>query len=178
MMTELPDLSTQQVVRILVFSDSHGRLDFMRRCVAKHPEVDLVVHLGDLCSSYGDLARMLRKPLAAVAGNCDGSLYGSQLPNVLVLNLAGQWFLATHGHLFGVKQQVGPLLEAAAAQPQPINVILFGHTHQMLDRAVDWHGRKFLLLNPGNSRGGMMAPASAMFLVISPLGVSRERLLD
>jgi uncharacterized protein len=178
MKTEIPDLSSQQVVRILVFSDSHGRLDFMRRCVAKHPEVDLVVHLGDLCSSYGDLAGLLKKPLAAVAGNCDGSLYGSQLPNLLVFNLAGRRFLATHGHLYGVKQQLGPLLDAAAAQPQPIDVILFGHTHQMLDRTIDWHGRKFLLLNPGNSRGGMMAPASALFLVINPLGISRRHLLD
>jgi XTP/dITP diphosphohydrolase len=169
--------SQEENLQILVFSDSHTRSDFMVRCVARYPDTDLVLHLGDHCASLDELALTLGKPLVGVAGNCDGWL-GLKLPGQLLLTLSGKRVFLTHGHAFGVKQQQRDLLKFAASKPIQADAVLFGHTHQSVDRLLDWHGRPVLLLNPGSAHGSTYAPASAMMLRIDATGFKQTLLLD
>jgi len=163
----LAALALRGTARLLVLSDSHGRLDFMRRCMEAHDDVDLVIHLGDHGENPDELSDTFTRPYVAVAGNND-SRYRSRLPDQLTLRIAGQYLFLAHGHRHGVKQQLRVLAEAAIGQPEAVSVVLFGHTHQKLERTIDRHGRRLSLFNPGSARGSAQAAASALLLEIDP----------
>ena len=59
------------ILNILVFSDSHAGLSFMRACI-NYAKPDAIVHLGDC---YDDAQVIMEEyphiPVHAVAGNCD-----------------------------------------------------------------------------------------------------------
>jgi putative phosphoesterase len=175
---ELAKLASQSEVNVLVFSDSHGSAEFILRTAAGHPEADLAIHLGDHCDKLADLASRCPVRLTGVAGNCDGWT-GRHLPNQQLIVLAGQRVFFTHGHLYKVKQQLAAVLAAGAEKPNLADVILFGHTHQYLEKTVDWQGRPILLLNPGCSRTGLCGPpASALLLQLQPGQLVCRLLLD
>ena len=72
-------------MKILVLSDSHSTLNFMRRCIdAVKP--DTIVHLGD---HYDDAEAMKeeypRIPLYQVPGNCDKYRMRTFVPEILVV---------------------------------------------------------------------------------------------
>jgi uncharacterized protein len=169
----LQSLAKRSIVRLLVFSDSHTHLDFMMVCLEDHPDVDLIIHLGDHGADPSELNWIFNKPWVAIAGNND-SLYRARLPERLTLQLAGRCFFLTHGHLEGVKQQLRMLLDTAAAQPEPVETILFGHTHHPLEREIEWLGRHYLLLNPGSAHGTAYAPPSALLVHIDAAGIARQ----
>ena len=137
-------------MKILVFSDSHSSLGFMRKSIdALRP--DQVIHLGD---HYDDAETIAQEnpgiPFCMVAGNCDRYRCPPDTPAIRLVILDGLRFLVTHGHLHQVKTMTDALL--ADARKAGANVVLFGHTHQALCyRAHDglW------VMNPGScSYGG------------------------
>lgn len=131
-------------MKILVFSDSHGTVRYMREAVAAQ-RPDRVLHLGDVMRDGEELARALPElPIDQVCGNCDG--YYAQ-PEEKVLDLRGHRIFMTHGHLYHVKS--GLSLAVRAAQERGAEVLLFGHTHQPL---VDRQGPLWIM-NPGSIRG-------------------------
>lgn len=131
-------------MKILVLSDSHSALRFMRHCIDIICP-DLIVHLGDY---YDDAAAIHEEyshiPLLQVPGNCDRYRCSSLTQEILISNVDGVTIYMTHGHLHGVKQHTGGLvLDAKAANAQ---VVLYGHTHVADCRQEDglW------ILNPGS----------------------------
>ena len=87
-------------MKVLVFSDSHGELSFMRD-VIRQERPDQIFHLGDHDRDAEDLAGEFPTiPIAAVQGNCD---YYSDAPLTRVITLRGSRFFLCHGHTFGVK---------------------------------------------------------------------------
>ena len=128
-------------MKILVFSDSHGDVENMRRAVERE-RPDMVLHLGDgwrdahaLRRDYPDL------PLAQVPGNCD---FRRGEGAVRVLEVEGRRILLCHGHTLGVK--MGQDLLLAEALERGADAALFGHTHRPFVelRCGVW------LLNPGS----------------------------
>ena len=114
-------------MRILVLSDSHAGLSFMRRCVEK-TKPDAIVHLGD----YFDDARVLSEeyphiPIHVVPGNCDKYRLLRPAPEILCYEVCGVRLFMTHGHRHHVKQTLIRLL--ADARASRVAVVLFGHTH-------------------------------------------------
>ena len=137
-------------MKILVFSDSHASLGFMRKSIeALRP--DQVIHLGD---HYDDAETIAEEspsiPFCMVAGNCDRYRCLPDTPTMRLITLDGLRFLVTHGHMHQVKSGIDFLL--ADARKVGANAVLFGHTHQPLCyRAQDglW------VMNPGScSYGG------------------------
>lgn len=135
-------------MKILVLSDSHATLGFMRRCI-EVTAPDAVIHLGDF---YNDGQTMQNEfpqiPFHQVPGNCD--LYRGWIPDpeTRLIELGGVRFFLTHGHRFGVKQGLYHLLrDARGAGAQ---AVLFGHTHMALCQQEDgmW------VLNPGAASWG------------------------
>lgn len=130
-------------LKILVLSDSHGVLEFMRRCVeAVRP--DVVLHLGDmvrdgetLAGEYPDIR------FFQVAGNCDSGRVPMDYPEALVESFLGNRVYMTHGHLHGVKIFLSKLL--ADGSQCGANIILYGHTH----RADCFMDGDCLVMNPG-----------------------------
>ncbi|MCL2107063.1 MAG: metallophosphoesterase family protein, partial [Oscillospiraceae bacterium] len=81
-------------MRILVCSDSHGRVGRLLRAAERQPGAARVVFLGDGENDSDALARpgLL---LTRVRGNCD---FGSQLPLWERFSAGGRQVLCTHGH--------------------------------------------------------------------------------
>ena len=114
-------------MRILVLSDSHAALSFMRECVlAVKP--DVVVHLGD---HYDDGVAMAEEfegvRFYLVPGNCDKYRVSPTVAQTLVEKVGGVKLFMTHGHIHRVKQGLGALV--ADARRTASQAVLFGHTH-------------------------------------------------
>lgn len=116
------------LLKILVLSDSHASLSFMRLCV-KTTRPDHVVHLGD---HYDDAQALAEENphirFHAVPGNCDRFRCDPTLPQTLCYCVGGVKFYMTHGHLHGVKSGIGALLQDA--RRQMCAAALYGHTHK------------------------------------------------
>ena len=138
-------------MRVLVVSDSHSGLSYMRAW-AKLLRPHVIVHLGD----YFDDGQVLAgdfpgSRVIQVPGNCDRWRMVSQEPEIRVVNLEGVSVYLTHGHRHGVKTGPGGLV--AQARQAGADVALFGHTHQ----AVCWQTEEGMwVMNPGScgSYGG------------------------
>ena len=132
-------------MKILVLSDSHAGLSFMRRCIdAVQP--DAVIHLGD---HYDDGTAMAEEypqiRFYQVPGNCDAHRCFIPDPETRLETLGGVRILMTHGHRYHVKQTLIRLL--ADARASRADAVLFGHTHSAYcQREEDglW------VLNPGS----------------------------
>ena len=132
-------------MKILVLSDSHAGLSFMRRCInAVQP--DAVIHLGD---HYDDGTAMAEEypqiHFYQVPGNCDAHRCFIPDPETRLETLGGVRILMTHGHRHHVKQTLIRLL--ADARASRADAVLFGHTHSAYcQREEDglW------ILNPGS----------------------------
>lgn len=133
-------------MRLLVFSDSHSGLSFMRRCMeALRP--DGMIHLGD----HYDDAEVIRDAFPMVwvwmvPGNCDRWRAPSFAPEILTDVIGGVPFYLTHGHRHSVKSTLLSLLRDARAAKA--RVVLFGHTHQAYLNREEEDG--LLVMNPGS----------------------------
>lgn len=132
-------------MKILVLSDSHSALSFMRRCV-ESVKPDAVIHLGD----HYDDAEVIAEAypgirLHQVPGNCDRGRCPMNTHEILCYPIDGVKFYMTHGHRHGVKQSLFSLL--ADARANEAQVALFGHTHS----AVCYRESDGLwVINPGS----------------------------
>lgn len=114
-------------MKILVLSDSHASLHFMRSCVQMFCP-DGIIHLGDYFSDGETLAEENPTiPFYAVPGNCDRNRMYCPEPETRLEIIGGVRFMLTHGHLHHVKLTMEPLLTDARAMRA--QMVLFGHTH-------------------------------------------------
>lgn len=142
-------------MRVLVVSDSHGRVDNMIRAVER-VQPDYVLHLGD-CQRDMEALRREFPGLAmeGVPGNCD---WGSCDQPERLIELGGVRILLLHGHTRNVKSS--PMAAMYAAKECGAQVLLFGHTHRPL---VDNDGT-LLTLNPG-AAGDRLHPTCGILTV-------------
>ena len=137
------------IMKILVFSDSHSALSFMRLCM-EAVKPDAVIHLGD----YYDDGQVIREeyprvPVYQVPGNCDRYRTPDYVPEILIRPVCGVDMYMTHGHRHGVKMGIGALVRDARACK--CKIALYGHTHiQDCHQEADglW------VLNPGAASTG------------------------
>ena len=138
-------------MKILVLSDSHSSLRFMRRSIQKICP-DHVVHLGDHYDDGQALAEEFPHiRFHQVPGNCDRYRVHPGVHDFLCYPMGGVMVFMTHGHLHQVKQDTGGLI--ADARSYGAQIVLYGHTH----RAECYQCPDgFWVLNPGScgSDGG------------------------
>lgn len=129
--------------KILVLSDSHAGLSFMRKVIAV-VRPNAVIHLGDY---YDDGETMQEEfpqiPFHLVPGNCDRYRLYRPVPETLCYGVCGVKLFMTHGHVYRVKDGLGGLL--AAARQSGAQGLLYGHTH----RADCMKEDGLWVLNPG-----------------------------
>lgn len=132
-------------MKILVLSDSHSSMNFMRRCV-DGVKPDAIIHLGD---HYDDGEALKEEyphiPFYQVPGNCDRYRCPPGQPEILILPVGGVPLYMTHGHRHSVKVYLGALLRDARASKAA--AALYGHTH-----VADCHQEEdgLWVLNPGS----------------------------
>lgn len=114
-------------MKILVLSDSHSAISFMRCCVdAVCP--DAIVHLGDYFDDGQALAEEYpRIPFYQVPGNCDRFRCPRWAQEIRVEPVLGVPLYMTHGHRHNVKMDTGLLIRDARASRSA--AVLYGHTH-------------------------------------------------
>ena len=142
-------------MKCLVFSDSHGDSRNMREALARNPDAEVVFFLGDGLYdadtvSTGDRTRAW----LAVAGNCDldRSFRGTHAVKTDAINLEGHRIVFTHGDLYGAKYGIGGLL--SLARSESASVVLFGHTHDPLEKYLPTEESGVYLFNPGSIGAG------------------------
>ena len=132
-------------MKILVLSDSHSGLSFMRYCI-EHIKPQHIVHLGD---HYADGETMAEAyphiRFHQVPGNCDRYHTLPWQADILCYPIEGVKFYMTHGHRHGVKSDLRRLL--SDARDSKADIALYGHTH-----IADCHKEAdgLYVLNPGS----------------------------
>ena len=126
-------------MKLIVFSDSHGRTAMMKRAAEAHfddPDAAGIVHLGD---GYEDLSLIDTRglPVWRVRGNFEDHMYAfssrrDEVPRELLFSLGGYNILIIHGHRFDVKS--GYERAAAYAADRGADILMFGHTHVMTEK--------------------------------------------
>ncbi len=134
-------------MRIMVFSDSHGRGSRIETAIYEHPEAKHIFFLGDKLSDIEDIKDCYPdRTFYTVPGNCD---FAYSVPQTKSVCLGGKKIIYTHGHEFSVKSGVERLesySRSAGAQ-----LVLYGHTHVADSRYSDG----LYLVNPGSiGKGG------------------------
>jgi len=114
-------------MKILVMSDSHAELSFMRRWI-QAIKPDAMIHLGDHFSDGESIAEENPEiPMHQVPGNCDRYRCPPGQPEILIQPVCGVLLYMTHGHKHSVKSYLGALLRDARASKAA--AVLYGHTH-------------------------------------------------
>ena len=120
-------------MRIVAFSDSHGKIGGMLDVIEKQPSADWYVFLGDGQEEFEELKTIYpQKTFVGVRGNCD---FFSQLPEQYVIDADGVKVLCAHGHNHFVKSGMGYIIESA--KQIGACVILHGHTHNAITHYED-----------------------------------------
>ena len=135
----------EEPVKLLVFSDSHGRKGKVKKILEAHKNADGIIFLGDGEKDLETLPLGDESVLYQVRGNCDRE---SREAVTLIKEIAGVRFYITHGYEQGVKYGLGKL--AAFAKKENCRAALFGHTHRVHLSEEDC----VFLFNPGSAANG------------------------
>lgn len=145
------------MMKILVFSDSHGSEQGMVDAIRENQDVQMIIFLGDGERDFeSTLSQLGIAPYGSdgsvrtlqVCGNCDRY---SMSPVTLTADLAGVKTMITHGHDQNVKYGYARL--TIEAKEKGCCLVLFGHTHKQYMHEKDG----LTLLNPGSIRSGKYA---------------------
>lgn len=129
-------------MRILVFSDSHGRAKDMFNVLSEHPEAEYVLHLGDGNREFeGLMPSFPDKKFIMVCGNNDML---STAPYSELVKVDNILIYMAHGHRHSVHDTLYYLrrdaLEVGA------KIVLYGHTHVAHSEYMDG----IYVMNPGS----------------------------
>ncbi len=134
-------------MKILIISDSHGNDMNMKTVIDRFGEMDMIIHLGDICGGEDYLYAIApcgEENVYIARGNCD---YNSRLMGDITLELCGYKILLTHGHHHYVRSGEGGLDHFRMfVEDNEYDIAMFGHTHVPV---IDTTGR-CTLLNPGS----------------------------
>jgi hypothetical protein len=156
--------------RIVLVSDTHcGTWDEV------HPDIRSAVAEADIAVHCGDFTRMdvvngVRRTAArsvVVHGNSDPVDVRRSLPYVETFDVDGVRIGATHPAWGGPPFELAELL---GDFPDPVDLVLFGHLHEMVDERRD--GVRFV--SPGQGYASFMVPATIALLTIDGDRVSVE----
>ena len=127
-------------MKILLISDTHGKLDKVYQVYEKLNNIDMIIHCGDYKRDGETLEDTLGVPVVAVKGNCDGALKS----DFEIVDTPCGKILVTHGHMEGVNYDYNNILYAA--EEEDCIAACFGHTH--VPFYEDFNG--IYLINPGS----------------------------
>ena len=157
-------------MKILIFSDSHGKTEPMISAVRRH-KPDMVIHLGDYSRDvFAVMSAFPGLKIHSVEGNCDAFLRSGHDAQTEKLIKAEETLLfITHGHRYSVKTGLGSLVNTAMCAGA--DAVLYGHTH--IPDYDEYEG--LVIINPGAAGG---RKASYGLLEISGKEMKYSQLFD
>lgn len=144
-------------MKILVFSDSHGKRNRIESVINEHLKfggIEHVFFLGDGLREIIELEKTYPQiKFEYVKGNCDDILItNTGDPNSIYekqVEVGGVKFLLMHGHRYDVKSEHQRAADHGIAVQA--DVLLFGHTHNAEDITIDGtNGGHIRMINPGS----------------------------
>ena len=158
-------------MKCLCFSDSHGTSAGIRRALNMHRDAEVVFFLGDGLSDFEEIIRDKSRAYFVVRGNCDSS---ALLGDIMVkktdsITILGHRIFLTHGDLYGVKYGLDGISKLAV--DHSADIVLFGHTHQPLEKYISTDDGGYYLFNPGSIGGGFGVKPSYGVINITEQGV-------
>ena len=132
-------------MKILIVSDSHGRLDSLMEIWEKEIP-DIVISAGDYSKDVEELSYIYEESkYYIVRGNCDYMDHTTE--DILEFEIEGKNIFLTHGHLYGVKTSYDYL--RMESKDRDVDICIFGHTHiPYLEE------EEMILFNPGAVKDG------------------------
>lgn len=131
--------------RVLVVSDTHGKIDEVERLL-ENVKFHIIIHLGDnLADAIRLKERVSPEEFYMVKGNND--FYGETEKTV---EICSHKIFICHGHTYGVSYNPERLVEEAIKKGAKI--ALYGHTHTMCDETIKGV-RVFCPGSPSRPRG-------------------------
>jgi hypothetical protein len=140
------------MTKILVFSDSHGRRSGITAAIKSHPDASMALFLGDGLEDFAKATDGTDLKTVRVRGNCDFFLSDKSVRDVEALSVENVSIMMTHGHLFGVKSDIGTALDKAAEAG--VDIFLYGHTHEPFNHTFRVGERHIRMFNPGSIGNG------------------------
>ena len=143
-------------MEILVFSDSHGRRTKIEEAIERQiKKPAAIIFLGDGLRDMTD-AEVGDIPIIAVRGNCDTmNMFTMDAPDEQCIILGDKRIFITHGHRYGVKSTLTPLINEAARREA--DIVLYGHTHEGFERELPPENeysiklkKPLYIMNPGS----------------------------
>jgi hypothetical protein len=128
-------------MKVIIMSDSHGKMDNVEKLIKNIGTPDMVIHLGDILGQDEQLKKICGCPAKIVQGNCD---FYSENPKEEIITIGENKILATHGHKYGVDWGLDNL--AYAAEERGCNIAMYGHTHIP---EINYYGG-ITIVNPGS----------------------------
>ena len=159
-------------MKCLCFSDSHGSTYGISRALNMHKDAEVIFFLGDGLSDMELFLYNKERAILAVRGNWDTSaILGDNLVKSLdFITLGGYKIAFTHGNLYGVKYGLDGVI--SLANEHNADIVLFGHTHQPLEKYISTDEGGIYLFNPGSIGGGFGIKPSYGIIDITDKGVS------
>lgn len=112
-------------MKICICADSHGNYIGLQDMLdIERPQV--LLFLGDGERDFNRVDLPYQTKMYAVSGNCD---FMSMEPPSRLIQLEGLRIFMTHGHYFGVKSDIGQLMDRA--KEEGVDLVIHGHTHRM-----------------------------------------------
>lgn len=127
--------------KILIVSDTHGRVRNLQTVVERVGKIDLMLHLGDVEGGAALIEKMVSCPVVMIAGNND---FMSGLDSEKEIEIGKYRVFMTHGHRYHVHYSYEWVAEEA--ETRGCQIALCGHTHVP---AIEYFGG-ITVVNPGS----------------------------
>ena len=159
-------------MKILVFSDSHGKSKAISESIRLHMNNDGVDHIFFLGDGLRDFLSVMEEfpciPYNFTAGNCDfGIVLTDEVKRKMargLIEVGNKKFLIMHGHTHDVKNSYQRAVDYAIEMGA--DVLLFGHTHWAFDETLDGSFEGYVrAINPG-SCGRSVNPTYALINLV------------
>jgi len=111
-------------MQIGVISDTHRIISSIERLKGEIKGVDVLIHLGDNVDDISIIKKYYKGKIINVKGNCD---FSTTVPDDRLEEIEGKKFFLTHGHRYGVKDNLSRLRYKALETEA--DIVLYGHTH-------------------------------------------------
>jgi len=111
-------------MRIGVISDTHSIISSIERLESEIKGLGVLIHLGDNVEDVSIIKGFYNGKIINVRGNCD---FSTSVPGDIVEEICGKKIFVTHGHRYGVKENLSKLRDKALETGS--NIVLYGHTH-------------------------------------------------
>ena len=128
-------------MRILIVSDTHGKLYNLEDVLERTGPYDMLIHCGDVEGQEDWIENLAGCPVHIVAGNND---WMTDLPQEEEFEIGKYRAFLTHGHRYGVG--MGPERLAEEGEDRDVDFVFCGHTHKPANEKIG----NVRVLNPGS----------------------------